>query len=157
MVIFISPVYSLNTTPFIKEIIDRIIYWSHYLKLARHSFISITVSLSGNPIVGNYLESVGTALGMRCLSKINLISHETYQQKNLEQLEKIVEIIGRYMLLEKKNFYSKELEVYYQMLKKHYANPNGFAYDYEKNVWDSSLGKFNSFKQFLEIEGSLQK
>ena len=87
LVIFGTPVYSLNVTPYLKNFIDRIIHWAHYLRLYGKAAVILTTSFYPTNHVNSYMSFICHSLGLKVIGNINISSQDIKTKKiNVNQI-----------------------------------------------------------------------
>ena len=154
LVILSSPVYSGHISGCLKNLIDRLSYWTHLMELAGKVCI-IVVTAQGNGIAetANYLFEIASFLGMSVLGVV--YKSTLYPMKAVEQ-----QII---LLLTRLNYYIKEerissnqfLESKFLGFKKIYKSisQKNKQQHYEASLWEKrNYLKLQSFQELIEMK-----
>ena len=146
LIIVFCPVYSDNVTSFVKNFIDRIVCWAHFMYLAKKKCVIITLCSNSAEFTARYLYNVATRLGMKVIEIMVLYSG------HFEDNNRKIKNVANKIILEKDtadSYYSSDLESYFETLKKHYQSKKCFPN--EMKIWNEHKG-FNSsnFKEYME-------
>ncbi|WP_067839404.1 flavodoxin family protein [Amphibacillus sediminis] len=160
-IIFASPVYVHNVSADMKNLIDRIGYWGHLLKLAGKGSAVLTTNMSnGHDTAADYLDKVLTSFGSTVVAKYNAATNYPDQLNNPDWLAAVCEIISLSIVdcLENGVESNPALEALFTSLKEmmilykeHGINEGEWRYWEENNLFD-----YDSFASVLSrVNGDL--
>lgn len=122
-----SPVYSLNVSANIKNLIDRLSSWGHTFKLLGIPGITLSVSSGrGHLEVESYLDFMFSSFGMNIIRNLNFTNKEDIEQYNFKALKReIIEkiysskefmpsLLQEQQFQEHKNLISKQPKHFYE-------------------------------------------
>ncbi|WP_317913549.1 flavodoxin family protein [Carnobacterium maltaromaticum] len=144
LVIIGSPVYSGHTSGYLKNLIDRLSYWTHLMELAGKMCV-IVVSAQGNGIneTANYLFEIASFLGMSVIGtvyKSNFYPSETIKQQIMPIIIRLNHTIINNQVTSNQFLDSKFLE--FQQL---------FRMIHQKNVKKHHEAEFWANHHYLEL------
>lgn len=97
LIILSSPVYSHNVSGDIKNLIDRLSYWTHIFKLAGKPLILISTAMSnGAEHVLNYMNKVFTSMGSVTVKGEYFLQIESKEEVN-KKIEQVIHVADSYI------------------------------------------------------------
>ncbi|HEE8868271.1 flavodoxin family protein [Staphylococcus aureus] len=153
LLIIISPVYSHNVSGDIKNLIDRISYWSHLFRLAGKPIILIASAESnGTNFVLDYLNKVFTAMGGVVIKQSSFltIDHANFQSNIKNITETVMTTFSKNFLFTPNEYQERLFQNLKENIKKYPPHNSERQYwEKEKLLYFPNLK--NYFKSFQEI------
>lgn len=148
-IIFASPVYFQNVSAIMKNLIDRLSYWSHTMELVGKLGIIITTSQNnGNDETAAYIQKFFSYLGIMTIAKFNYESFTCNKKQFIQQLNRITNKMKLYYNYDYIKT-SVELENIFQFYKNKFNNYQSYYFKSETEIWESVIKKFESFDDFF--------
>lgn len=154
LIIVSSPVYAHQVSGFMKNLIDRLSYWSHTFHLiGKHVIICTSTASSGSEYVLSYLKKIMSALGCIVIGELNVTNITSVDELN-EQFQHIEMALSESL----NNFDNINIttfqHVLFKSLRTNLIKVNG----YEHNYWmNNHMFNYFTFKDYLMYKLSLQK
>jgi multimeric flavodoxin WrbA len=150
VLVIITPVFSNSVSWYMKNIIDRIIHWSHYMNLAGKAIAIIDICGSNGIPTLNYLNSIALGLGLK------VIANEMLQSSDIDaNCIKLDNVYNKILIIKRNNCFklysSNELEDTFKILQKYFKDSSKRCFEYEKSIWiDNQLIDACCYKEFLQ-------
>ena len=97
--ILASPVYAHAVSGDVKNLIDRLSYWAHIIRLAgKGSAVFSTNMSNGHNSVIDYLEKVLTSFGSYVVAKYNISTHTPPELNNQIYMDAVSKIMGQQIM-----------------------------------------------------------
>lgn len=154
-VVFATPVYVNHISGAMKNIIDRIGYWTHTMRLAgKRGYILVNTDFSGLKESGKYLYYIMTQMGI-CVKDIFEYQFKENKVKNIDSYSKFVAKKIYASIVNDSCLDNKDLEECFKWKKKTYEplfeleNTN-----YEVEYWKKiKLNNIESYQEYLHSIG----
>ena len=154
LIIVSSPVYAHHVSGFMKNLIDRLAYWSHTFHLiGKRIIVCTSTSSSGSEYVISYLKKIMSALGGIVLGEI--IADD---MTSIEEIERRCNCINNIVSESLNNFSNINVSTFqhtlYKSLRMSLIEKRGYEHDYWLN---NNMFNYFTFKDYLLYRLKLDK
>ncbi|MCP1111549.1 multimeric flavodoxin WrbA [Lachnospiraceae bacterium PF1-21] len=151
LVIMGSPVYAHNVSGIMKNVIDRMSYWIHTMRLSgKYGMAISTYESNGENIVIDYLDNVMSQMGIKVIEKMSISSSEL---ADISVLDRSVYKTGVSIIENLKSTVktSEKLEDIFMSRKRMFKYYKQLGYDTElSKYWErEGRNKYISFEELL--------
>ncbi|MBK1809465.1 flavodoxin family protein [Clostridium sp. YIM B02505] len=154
LIIVSSPVYMHQVSGFMKNVLDRIAYWTHTFHLiGKRIVVCTSTSSSGSEYVISYLKKVMSALGGIVLGEI-IVDDMTTIEEIEEKCKYINNMVSQSSVSLANISVSTFQHTLYKGLRSNLIEKEGYEHDYwlENNMFD-----YFTFKEYLLYRLNLYK